>query len=66
MNELKVFSIITGNSQVEFSVWQVNGGWESRVNNVRYFKSHDYLAVRDSVTDSMDANTFAYIGGMTH
>lgn len=61
---MKVFSVYMGLTKIEFSVYQVHGGYESRINDTVMFKSTDYEMVRNTIIDSLAINT-PYVG-LTH
>lgn len=61
---MKLFSITTGKTRIEFSVWEVNGRYQARINDMVMFESHDYESIRESIYDNLAINT-PYVG-LTH
>lgn len=61
---MKVFSVIMGKTRIEFSMYQLNGKYQARINDMVMYESPDYELVRGALMDSLDTNV-PYVG-VTH
>jgi hypothetical protein len=63
---MKVFSIVTGKSRIEFSMYFVNGKYQARINDRVFFENTDYHLVREFLTEGMEYNLIRPIGETVH
>ena len=48
---MKVYSITTGKTKIEFSVWQVAAGYEARINGMVIYRSKSYSICSEAISD---------------
>lgn len=49
---MKVFSITTGKSRIEFGVYKTMAGYEARVNDMVIYKSESYSVCSEVINES--------------
>lgn len=48
---MKVFSITTGKSRIEFGVYKTTAGYEARINDMVIYKSESYSACSEIIDE---------------
>lgn len=61
---MKVFSVTTGITKIEFSVWKIDNIYYGKINGKTIYQGTDYMEVSDVINDSLESNV-PYVG-QTH
>jgi hypothetical protein len=53
---MRIFNVILGRTKTEFSVWEMNGKYQGRVNDIVIYESSDYEAIRTEILFDLGSN----------